>query len=107
MPFSLFIFIDESGNFDFSDKGTDHFVMACVATLSPLDSARARMWAALAGFLLMVLAGVTSYKKARAKMSYETWWMVHHSIIRINNTDRPRLHNTSCRIKPAPAQRKL
>jgi hypothetical protein len=41
MPFSLFIFIDESGNFDFSDKGTDHFVMACVATLSPLDSARA------------------------------------------------------------------
>jgi predicted ferric reductase len=27
--------------------------------------------------MLMVLAGVTSYKKARAKMSYETWWMVH------------------------------
>jgi predicted ferric reductase len=25
----------------------------------------------------MILAGVTSYKKARAKMSYETWWMVH------------------------------
>ena len=35
------------------------------------------MWFALAGFILMVLAGVTSYKKARAKMSYETWWMVH------------------------------
>ena len=35
------------------------------------------MWFALAGFVLMVLAGVTSYKKARAKMSYETWWMVH------------------------------
>jgi predicted ferric reductase len=35
------------------------------------------MWAALAGFVLMVLAGVTSYKKAPAKMSYETWWMVH------------------------------
>ncbi|MEI9906699.1 MAG: ferredoxin reductase family protein [Actinomycetota bacterium] len=35
------------------------------------------MWAALAGFILMVLAGVTSYKKARAKMSYETWWMIH------------------------------
>ena len=31
------------------------------------------MWAALAGFVLMVMAGVTSYKKARAKMSYETW----------------------------------
>ena len=35
------------------------------------------MWFALAGFVLMVMAGVTSYKKARAKMSYETWWMVH------------------------------
>jgi predicted ferric reductase len=35
------------------------------------------MWFALAGFVLMILAGVTSYKKARAKMSYETWWMVH------------------------------
>jgi DMSO/TMAO reductase YedYZ heme-binding membrane subunit len=34
-------------------------------------------WFALAGFVLMVMAGVTSYKKARAKMSYETWWLVH------------------------------
>ncbi len=30
------------------------------------------MWAALAGFILMVMAGVTSYKKARAKISCET-----------------------------------
>lgn len=29
------------------------------------------------GFVLMVLAGVTSYKKARAKMKYETWWTIH------------------------------
>jgi predicted ferric reductase len=35
------------------------------------------MWPALAGFALMVMAGVTSYKKARAKMSYETWWIIH------------------------------
>jgi predicted ferric reductase len=35
------------------------------------------LWPALAGFVLMVMAGVTSYKKARAKMSYETWWTVH------------------------------
>ena len=35
------------------------------------------MWFALAGFVLMIMAGATSYKKARAKMSYETWWMVH------------------------------
>lgn len=36
---SLFLFIDESGNFDFSDSGTRHFVMACVAALAPLESA--------------------------------------------------------------------
>ncbi|MBF8252905.1 MAG: putative ferric reductase [Actinobacteria bacterium] len=35
------------------------------------------MWFALAGFVLMIFAGVTSYKKARAKLSYETWWLVH------------------------------
>ena len=35
------------------------------------------MWWAMAGFVLMVLAGITSYKKARAKYSYETWWMLH------------------------------
>ena len=35
------------------------------------------MWPALAGFFLMIMAGVTSYKKARAKMSYETWWLLH------------------------------
>ena len=35
------------------------------------------MWWALAGFVLMVMAGITSYKKARAKYSYETWWMLH------------------------------
>ena len=35
------------------------------------------MWAALAGFVFMISAGVTSYKKVRAKMSYETWWIIH------------------------------
>ncbi len=35
------------------------------------------MWAALGAFILMIAAGVTSYRKARAKMSYETWWMIH------------------------------
>ena len=35
------------------------------------------MWPAMAEFLLMILAGVTSYKKARANMSYETLWIIH------------------------------
>ena len=37
------------------------------------------MWAALAGFIFMISAGVTSYKKARAKLSYEAWWVIHIS----------------------------
>jgi predicted ferric reductase len=28
-------------------------------------------------FVLMIAAGVSSYKKARAKMTYETWWSIH------------------------------
>jgi predicted ferric reductase len=35
------------------------------------------MWPALAGFIFMIAAGISSYKKARAKMSYETWWIIH------------------------------
>ena len=35
------------------------------------------MWFALAGFVLLVIAGITSYKKARAKLSYEAWWLIH------------------------------
>jgi predicted ferric reductase len=29
------------------------------------------------GFLLLVAAGVTSYRRARARLAYETWWAVH------------------------------
>lgn len=39
VPGTLFLFIDESGNFDFSSGGTRHFVMAGVAALAPLESA--------------------------------------------------------------------
>ena len=35
----LFIFIDESGNFDFSPSGTSHFVLGGIATLNPTSSA--------------------------------------------------------------------
>lgn len=39
-PSDLFIFIDESGNFDFTSKGTSHFVLGGVATLNPTASAK-------------------------------------------------------------------
>jgi predicted ferric reductase len=29
------------------------------------------------GFLLLAAAGVTSYRRARARLAYETWWAVH------------------------------
>lgn len=35
------------------------------------------MMAALLGFVFMMMIGVTSYKKARAKLKYETWWTIH------------------------------
>ncbi|MCX6363511.1 MAG: ferric reductase-like transmembrane domain-containing protein, partial [Actinobacteria bacterium] len=35
------------------------------------------MLLAAAGFGLLVMAGVTSYRYARRKMRYETWWAVH------------------------------
>ncbi len=35
------------------------------------------MLAATVGFLFFITAGITSYKKVRKKMSYETWWTVH------------------------------
>jgi ferredoxin-NADP reductase len=33
--------------------------------------------ASAAGFVLLIAAGVTSYRKARRRMAYETWWSVH------------------------------
>lgn len=33
--------------------------------------------AATAGFGLLAMAGVTSYRRARARMRHETWWAVH------------------------------
>lgn len=35
------------------------------------------MLPAFVGFIFFAVAGITSYKKARAKMSYETWWTIH------------------------------
>lgn len=35
----LFIFLDESGNFDFSPKGTKHFVLTALSTTDPEDMA--------------------------------------------------------------------
>jgi predicted ferric reductase len=35
------------------------------------------MLGAIAGFLLLVMAGVVSVRAARRRMKYETWWAVH------------------------------
>lgn len=35
---SLFVFLDDSGNFDFSANGTRHFVLAAVTTTDPIAS---------------------------------------------------------------------
>lgn len=35
------------------------------------------MLAATVGFILLVAAGITSYKRVRARIKYETWWVIH------------------------------
>ena len=35
------------------------------------------MLPAFVGFILMILAGITSYKVFRQKIKYETWWVIH------------------------------
>lgn len=35
------------------------------------------MLPAFAGYIFMMLVGITSYKRARSKMKYETWWLLH------------------------------
>ena len=35
------------------------------------------MLAAVAGFSLLLLAGITSYRAVRRRLRYETWWVVH------------------------------
>ena len=35
------------------------------------------MLPAFVGFVLLILAGVTSYKKFRSQITYETWWVIH------------------------------
>ncbi len=42
-PPTLFIYFDESGNLDFTSRGTDHFVLTAFCTLDPLAGQNAMM----------------------------------------------------------------
>jgi predicted ferric reductase len=35
------------------------------------------MLPAFVGFILLILAGITSYKSVRSQIKYETWWVIH------------------------------
>ena len=35
---TLYIYLDESGNFDFSERGTKHFVLCAMTTLEPIST---------------------------------------------------------------------
>ena len=35
------------------------------------------MLPAFAGFVLLIMAGITSYRTVRNKIKYETWWVIH------------------------------
>ena len=55
--------------------GQEHIMIA--KEIWRIISTYPEMWLALIGFVLMIQAGITSYKRARAKMSYESWWIIH------------------------------
>jgi hypothetical protein len=67
-PWSLYLIGAHVFFIVMSSAGQDGAMLA-VEMWQMLNS-MAWMWPALAGFILMVMAGVTSYKKARAKLSY-------------------------------------
>ncbi len=74
-PYSLFLVGFHVLFITFGYAGQDH--ISLVVELWRLLHHYMWMWAALAGFIFMMAAGISSYKKARAKMSYETWWLIH------------------------------
>lgn len=74
-PWSLYLIGMHVLFITLSSAGNDHTML--IVEMWQMMHSLSWMWPALAGFILMVMAGVTSYKKARAKMSYETWWIIH------------------------------
>ena len=74
-PWSLYLIGIHVLFITLSSAGNDHTML--IVEMWRMMHSLSWMWPALAGFVLMVMAGVTSYKKARAKMSYETWWIIH------------------------------
>ena len=74
-PWSLYLIGIHVLFITLSSAGNDHKML--IVEMWRMLHSLSWLWPALAGLVLMVMAGVTSYKKARAKMSYETWWIIH------------------------------
>jgi hypothetical protein len=85
MDKTLFIFIDESGNFDFSTSGTKHFVMASVMTLEPIRSSMA-----MQELKYRILALGHDFSAFHA--SQDQPWVRDEAIRRISNTRALRAH---------------
>jgi predicted ferric reductase len=47
------------------------------ATLWTMMTTYPWMLPATAGFILLIIAGVSSYREFRSRMTYETWWVIH------------------------------
>jgi len=55
------------------------------------------MLPALAGFVFMMMVGITSYKRARSRMQYETWWLLHlYSYLASRSHSCTRLFSEPC-----------
>ncbi|MEI6407368.1 MAG: ferredoxin reductase family protein [Actinomycetes bacterium] len=74
-PYSLYLITFHVLFVTLGYAGNDHAPMA--VELWRLVVHYPWMLPALVAFMFFAAAGISSYKKARAKMSYETWWTIH------------------------------
>jgi ferredoxin-NADP reductase/DMSO/TMAO reductase YedYZ heme-binding membrane subunit len=74
-PWPLYLLVAHAGLITLGYAQQAH--SGFLAEVGTLLSTYPGILAATAGSVLLVMAGVTSYRRARRRMAYETWWAVH------------------------------
>jgi ferredoxin-NADP reductase/DMSO/TMAO reductase YedYZ heme-binding membrane subunit len=74
-PWPLYLLVAHAGLITIGYAKQAH--SGLMAEIGTLLTTYPGILAATAGAVLLVMAGVTSYKRARRRMAYETWWAVH------------------------------
>lgn len=75
MPYSLFFIAIHVFLVTLASAGINQRIIG--SELWTLVTTYEWMLPAFVGFVLLILAGVTSYKRFRSQIKYETWWAIH------------------------------